>query len=57
MSFDSLGLSQALLRALADQGYTTPTAMQQPAVPAVLTGRGVLAAAQTGTGATARFEA
>ncbi|MGB5464878.1 MAG: DEAD/DEAH box helicase, partial [Sedimenticolaceae bacterium] len=50
MSFDSLGLSEALLRALADQGYTTPTPIQQQAIPVVLQGRDVLAAAQTGTG-------
>ena len=55
MSFDSLGLSKALLRALADQGYTTPTPIQQQAIPVVLQGRDVLAAAQTGTGKTASF--
>jgi len=53
--FSSLGLSDALLRAVAEQGYQTPTPIQAKAIPAVLTGRDVLAAAQTGTGKTAGF--
>jgi ATP-dependent RNA helicase RhlE len=55
MSFDSLGLSAALLRAVADQGYTTPTPIQIQAIPAVLAGGDLMAGAQTGTGKTAGF--
>ncbi|HEX7816945.1 DEAD/DEAH box helicase [Dyella sp.] len=55
MSFESLGLSPALLRALADQGYADPTPIQAAAIPAVLEGGDLLAAAQTGTGKTAAF--
>jgi ATP-dependent RNA helicase RhlE len=55
MSFENLGLSPELLRALADKGYTQPTPIQQQAIPAVLSGRDVLAGAQTGTGKTAAF--
>ena len=50
MSFDGLGLSPELLRAVADEGYTVPTPVQAAAIPAVLDGRDVLAGAQTGTG-------
>lgn len=55
MSFESLGLSPALLRALADQGYTTPTPIQLQAIPLALDGGDLLAGAQTGTGKTAAF--
>jgi len=55
MSFQSLGLSAELLRAIADEGYDQPTPVQQQAIPAILEGRDVLAAAQTGTGKTAAF--
>jgi ATP-dependent RNA helicase RhlE len=55
MSFDSLGLKPELLRAVADKGYTVPTPIQSEAIPAVLSGRDVLAGAQTGTGKTAGF--
>jgi ATP-dependent RNA helicase RhlE len=55
MSFDQLGLSADLLRAVSQQGYTQPTPIQAQAIPAVLSGRDVLAAAQTGTGKTAGF--
>jgi ATP-dependent RNA helicase RhlE len=55
MSFSNLGLSAELLHAIQDSGYTTPTPIQQKAIPAVLTGRDLLAAAQTGTGKTAGF--
>ncbi|HKU85367.1 MAG TPA: DEAD/DEAH box helicase [Casimicrobiaceae bacterium] len=55
MSFDTLGLSGALLRAVADQGYSTPTPIQMQAIPAVLAGGDLLAGAQTGTGKTAGF--
>jgi len=55
MSFESLGLAPALLRALAEHGYTQPTPIQAAAIPVVLEGGDVLAAAQTGTGKTAAF--
>src|SRR5438552_4176135 len=55
MSFASLGLSDALLRAVADAGYTQPTPIQLQAIPAVLAGGDLLAGAQTGTGKTAGF--
>lgn len=55
MSFSALGLSAPILRAIADQGHTAPTPIQAQAVPAVLAGRDVLAAAQTGTGKSAGF--
>src|SRR5690606_32340175 len=55
MSFESLGLGSALLRAIGDEGYTIPTPVQLAAIPAVLAGRDVLACAQTGTGKTAAF--
>ena len=55
MSFETLGLSSKLLRAIADQGYENPTPIQAQAVPAVLQGRDILASAQTGTGKTAGF--
>ncbi|HTT06648.1 MAG TPA: DEAD/DEAH box helicase [Steroidobacteraceae bacterium] len=55
MSFENLGLTPELLRALADKGYVHPTPIQSQAIPAVLSGRDVLAGAQTGTGKTAAF--
>ncbi|HLA16923.1 MAG TPA: DEAD/DEAH box helicase [Candidatus Limnocylindrales bacterium] len=55
MSFDGLGLTPDLLRAVADQGYTVPTPVQAETIPLVLAGRDVLAGAQTGTGKTAAF--
>ena len=55
MSFESLGLAPALLRALAEQGYAEPTPIQAGAIPVVLEGHDLLAAAQTGTGKTAAF--
>lgn len=55
MTFDSLGLAPALLRALAEQGYATPTPIQAQAIPLVLAGHDVLGGAQTGTGKTAAF--
>jgi ATP-dependent RNA helicase RhlE len=53
--FAALGLAPPLLRALAEAGYKTPTAIQQQAIPVVLQGRDLRAAAQTGTGKTAGF--
>jgi ATP-dependent RNA helicase RhlE len=55
MSFDQLGLSADLLRAVQELGYVTPTPIQERAIPAVHDGRDLLAAAQTGTGKTAAF--
>ncbi|KQY01416.1 DEAD/DEAH box helicase [Massilia sp. Root133] len=55
MSFASLGLIDQITRTLASLSYTTPTAVQAQAIPAVLAGRDVMAAAQTGTGKTAGF--
>ncbi len=55
MSFDSLGLTAELVRAVTDHGYTTPTPIQSRAIPLILAGRDVLAGAQTGTGKTAGF--
>jgi len=55
MSFKSLGLSDALLKAVAKQGYTKPSPIQEKAIPLVLQGKDVLASAQTGTGKTAGF--
>ncbi|MFL9879081.1 DEAD/DEAH box helicase [Herbaspirillum rhizosphaerae] len=55
MSFSSLGLSEEIVRAVTEQGYTTPTPIQMQAVPAVLAGGDLLAGAQTGTGKTAGF--
>ncbi len=54
-TFDSLGLSAELLRAVSEQGYTVPTPIQAQAIPVVLAGRDLLGAAQTGTGKTAGF--
>jgi len=54
-TFEELGLSDALLRAIATQGYDTPSPIQQKAIPHVLAGRDIMAAAQTGTGKTAAF--
>jgi ATP-dependent RNA helicase RhlE len=54
-SFQDLGLSAPLLRALSDEGYTTPTPIQAQAIPHVLAGRDLLGIAQTGTGKTAAF--
>ena len=53
--FTNLGLSAEITAALADQGYEQPTAIQTAAIPKVLAGHDLLAAAQTGTGKTAAF--
>jgi ATP-dependent RNA helicase RhlE len=55
MTFDDLKLAPAILKAVQGEGYTTPTPIQQQAIPAVLAGGDLLAGAQTGTGKTAAF--
>src|SRR6201996_5168295 len=55
MSFEDLGLSAEVLKAVADAGYAAPTPIQEQAIPYVLMGRDVLGCAQTGTGKTASF--
>ncbi|MDH5433492.1 MAG: DEAD/DEAH box helicase [Gammaproteobacteria bacterium] len=55
MHFDSLALSDNILKAIKEQGYQTPSPIQAKAIPAVLAGKDVMAAAQTGTGKTAGF--
>ena len=55
MSFKDLGLKDALLRAIKEKGYTTPSPIQEKAIPHILAGKDVLASAQTGTGKTAGF--
>ncbi len=55
MTFSSLGLSEDIVRAVTERGYTEPTPIQAQAIPAVLSGGDLLAGAQTGTGKTAGF--
>ncbi len=55
MSFTDLGLSAPIQKAIAEKGYDTPSPIQAQAIPAVLAGKDVMAAAQTGTGKTAGF--
>ncbi|MEO0018599.1 MAG: hypothetical protein RLZZ522_1882 [Verrucomicrobiota bacterium] len=55
MGFNTLGLSAAVLEAITDSGYTTPTPIQTQAIPIILEGRDVIGASQTGTGKTAAF--
>ena len=55
MKFTELGLNESLLKAVKDQGYDTPTPIQKKAIPLIIEGKDVLAAAQTGTGKTAGF--
>lgn len=55
MPFSKFGLSPQVLKAIAEVGYTTPTPIQEQAIPVVLAGKDVIAAAQTGTGKTASF--
>ncbi len=55
MSFNDLGLSDALLKAISKKGYDTPTPIQEKAIPLILERRDILASAQTGTGKTAGF--
>jgi ATP-dependent RNA helicase RhlE len=55
MTFNTLGLTETLLSAVSKSGYTKPTAIQEQAIPVILNGKDVMAAAQTGTGKTAGF--
>ncbi len=55
MLFEDLSLSSTILRAVSDQGYTSPTPIQEQAIPVVLEGRDLIGCAQTGTGKTAAF--
>jgi len=55
MTFNELGLSEEILRAVREQGYSKPTPIQAQAIPVVLEGRDIMAAAETGTGKTAGF--
>jgi ATP-dependent RNA helicase RhlE len=55
MTFNTLGLNDTLLQAVTESGYTTPTPIQVQSIPAILAGKDVMAAAQTGTGKTAGF--
>ena len=55
MSFTKLGLSAPILAAVSEQGYDSPTPIQEKAIPAIIEGRDIMAAAQTGTGKTAGF--
>ncbi len=55
MSFDDLGLSPEILRAVHEEGYTTPTPVQEQSIPIVLAGHDLMGRAQTGTGKTAAF--
>jgi superfamily II DNA/RNA helicase len=54
-TFDQFGLAPDILKAVKESGYTTPTPIQEQAIPVVLAGRDVMGAAQTGTGKTASF--
>lgn len=55
VTFEQLGLSSEILRAVADEGYTVPTPVQERVIPLILAGRDIMASAQTGTGKTAGF--
>ncbi|WP_428743387.1 DEAD/DEAH box helicase [Tenacibaculum sp.] len=55
MTFTSLGLSNALVKAVTEKGYETPSPIQEKAIPVILEGKDILASAQTGTGKTAGF--
>ena len=55
MTFEELNLAPAIVKAVLEQGYENPTPIQAQAIPAVLTGKDLLAGAQTGTGKTAAF--
>ena len=55
MQFESLNLIEPILKAISEEGYTTPTPIQEQSIPIILTGNDLLGCAQTGTGKTAAF--
>ena len=55
MDFASLGLSENIVKAVTEAGYTEPTAVQQAAIPAALAGKDLIVSSQTGSGKTAAF--
>ncbi|MGZ8318804.1 MAG: DEAD/DEAH box helicase, partial [Telluria sp.] len=55
MSFEALGLHASIVKAATDAGYTTPTTVQEQAIPAAIAGRDLLVSSQTGSGKTAAF--
>ena len=55
MSFENLNLHPLIIKAIGDAGYTTPTPIQQQAIPELILGHDIMASAQTGTGKTAAF--
>ena len=55
MRFDELKLNEIIVKAIKEKGYTTPTPIQEQAIPAILDGKDLLGCAQTGTGKTAAF--
>jgi superfamily II DNA/RNA helicase len=55
MSFEKLNLHPLILKAIIDSGYTSPTPIQEQAIPELLAGHDIMASAQTGTGKTAAF--
>jgi superfamily II DNA/RNA helicase len=55
VSFEDLKLNPAIIKAILDAGYTTPTPIQKQAIPELLSGHDIMASAQTGTGKTAAF--
>ena len=55
MSFNTLGLSKPILQAVSETGYSEPTPIQKQAIPVIMSGKDILAGAQTGTGKTAGF--
>ena len=55
MTFSDLGLSSAIVKAVEEKGYTKPSPIQEKAIPPILSGKDILASAQTGTGKTAGF--
>src|SRR5690349_22717275 len=55
MSFEELGVIEPIIHALKEKGYNSPTPIQEQAIPAIISGRDVVACAQTGTGKTASF--
>ena len=55
MLFEDLAISSSIIKAVTEEGYTTPTPIQEQAIPIILEGRDIIGCAQTGTGKTAAF--